>query len=288
MIKGWKPLGLWTLALAVCTLLSGCGAAGRPSSDAGLFSWKDDALQQQEQLFGLMEEQRLNVLYQHFSGDAEQQSIAAFLQQAAEQDIAVYYLTGDPLWALQEDADSLCSELERVLELNQSQGGQGLKGVVFDVEPYLLDEWEEDRAQDVMDAFVKCMKTAYERAATLGLEVVLCIPYFFDTKGFEAELETLIGYCCDQVAVMNYYREKEIEHIETEAALARAYDKGLITIYELKPPGSHDLTERNTYYQEGLQAVADNFAQMKSAFPEQELSMALHDYKALEEVAGRA
>ena len=138
-----------------------------------------------------------------------------------------------------------------------------------------------------MDSFVAGMKTAYDRAKGYGLEVIVCMPYYFDSKGFERELETLIRSCCDKAAVMNYYRGKEIEHVETEAALAEKYNKELLSIYELKAPGTHGLTEKNTYYEEGLEAVEENFLQLKDAYPDQTIAMALHDFEALEEVLGR-
>ena len=159
----------------------------------------------------------------------------------------------------------------------------GAKGVVYDVEPYLLEEWKQE-PWTVMDSLAEGMREAVLLAHEKGLEVIYCIPYYYDTLGLTSQLETLVRDCCDQVAVMNYYRGKEAEHIQTESALAKKYGKALITIYELKAPGGHGLVEENTYHSQGLKAARDNFSQLQEVYGEQTISMAFHDYEALKEV----
>lgn len=278
-------LGLTMLFLGI--LLAGCQPKQPESSGGALFSWSTGIVADPGRLFQVMKEQKLNVLYQNFSRDLDEESIVSFLSNAEEQGTDVYFLTGDPQWALQPEGNTLCEEVDRMAEINRTLPGKKLKGILIDVEPYLLDEWENGSAQEVMDSFVAGMKTAYDRAKGYGLEVIVCMPYYFDSKGFERELETLIRSCCDKAAVMNYYRGKEIEHIETEAALAKKYNRELLSVYELKAPGTHGLTEKNTYFEEGLEAVEENFIQLTDAYPDQTISMALHDFEALEEVLGR-
>lgn len=149
--------------------------------------------------------------------------------------------------------------------------------------PYLLDEWDED-ADALMRSFASAAQCAYERARQLGLEMILCVPYYYDTTGHASALETLISSACDRVAVMNYYREDEARHIETEAAYAQAYGKGLIHIYELQPPGEHGLQAINTYYGLGADALRQSFRALRWAYPQLALDMALHDAEALAEV----
>lgn len=281
MIKSWVGFGLWLLFTGI--MLNGCGRKDFPICDTALFSWESKAVEKQNRLFQMMEKQKIGVLYQNFSKGLEQEALKTFFEGADESQIDVYFLTGDPQWALQENADSLCAEIERAVGINRILRRGELKGILIDVEPYLLEQWKEGEAKKVMDSYVKCMRSAYCKSNDNNLEVILCIPYFFDSKGFADELETLIRFCCDKVAVMNYYRGKEIKHIETEAALAKKYNRELITIYELQPPGSHGLTKKNTYYKKGLKSVTENFAQLRSAYPDQKVFMALHDLEALKE-----
>lgn len=54
---------------------------------------------------------------------------------------------------------------------------------------------------------------------------------------------------------MNYRKSDEPGQVETELAIAWQAGKRVIHIYEPQPPGTHDLTERNTYHGDGLEAV---------------------------------
>ena len=83
---------------------------------------------------------------------------------------------------------------------------------------------------------------------------------------------------------MNYYRGAEIKNIATEIELAQKYGKGIITIYELQKADGHGVKEINTYYNSGLAALKKSYASLLEAYPEQTISMAYHDYRALKEV----
>ena len=101
---------------------------------------------------------------------------------------------------------------------------------------------------------------------------------------FRSGLEELIKNGCDSIAVMNYYRGAEIKNIATEIELAQKYGKGIITIYELQKADGHGVKEINTYYNSGLAALKKSYASLLEAYPEQTISMAYHDYRALKEV----
>lgn len=270
------------VGIAAALLLGGLIMSLPKSERNGIFSWKSDAVSQEsDALFSRMKEWNISSLYQAFSGKLEAERVQAFLKEAKRQGIDVYYLTGEPQWALEEDGRHLCMEVERAAALAGKE--KALAGIMFDVEPYLLEEWDED-SRMVMDLWVKGIKRAYQSCKAYDLELLVCIPFFYDSKGLEGQLEELVRDCCDGIAVMNYYKGCEIEHIETEARLADRYQKALISVYELKAPGTHGITQNNTYWEEGMAAVKSNFSEMKRAYPGQELSMGLHDYEALKEL----
>ena len=157
----------------------------------------------------------------------------------------------------------------------------GAKGVVLDVEPYLTDGWK-DRTE-VLRRYVDGMCRAREAADRAGIELIACIPYFYDKDGTE-ELERLVSKGCHSFAVMNYDRKKEVSHLKTEAGLAAAYGRPLFTICELQKPGTHGLTERNTYYALGPDGVRESWKELRGAYPDQPFSYALHDSRSLKEV----
>ena len=261
--------------------LGGCGA---PVTEAGLFSWKESAITDYETLFSDMKELGMVELYQEISDDIETEMIKKFLTSASEQEIAVYLLIGEPDWVLEKDAESLLEEMQRIGEINELvEETAELKGVMVDVEPYLLEEWDDER-DELMQCYVDCMKETYDYATEQGIEVILCIPYFYDNKGYSGELETLIAEACDGIAVMNYYRNMEVAHIEQEVAYAAKYEKDIITIYEMKEAGSHGLTPQNTYFELGFGKVKDNFRDVYKAYRKQNIRMAYHDYEAVKEI----
>lgn len=276
---------------------------GQPPSPsaAGLFSWSAETVNKTDgELFKLMKEQGLTVLYQNISSkNSRQEQMSVFVESAMNEGITVYYLTGDASWGLDPDGDRLCEAVmdavaynrrikRKFLARREADGKQWstipqLAGIVFDVEPYTLKEWDENPGK-VMDSFVSGMKEAYALAQDYGLEVIVCIPFHYDNKGQQKGLEELIKNGCDSIAVMNYYRGAEVKNIATEVELASKYGKGLITIYELQKADGSSVKEINTYYNSGLAALERSYQSVLEAYPNQTISIAYHDYKALKEV----
>ena len=268
---------------------------------AGLFSWSAEPVNTTDgELFRLMKEQGLTVLYQNISSkNSRQEQMSVFAETAMEEGITVYYLTGAPSWGLDPEGTRLCEAVEEAAAYNrrikrkflarrEADGKQWstipqLAGIVFDVEPYTLKEWDENPSK-VMDSFVSGMKEAYALAQDYGLEVIVCIPFHYDNKGQQKGLEELIKNGCDSIAVMNYYRGAEVKNIATEVELASKYGKGLITIYELQKADGSSVKEINTYYNSGLAALERSYQSVLEAYPNQTISIAYHDYKALKEV----
>ena len=248
-----------------------------------LFCWNSPTGENAEALLKIANEYSIGELYLNCAG-ADAQSINAFLQAAKDVGLDVFWLAGDPTWATDADGTEMIRQVESAAALRQSAGSV-MRGIVLDVEPYLLEDWDEN-SDAWMRSFVQAARCAYQEAHRQGLEMILCVPYYYDQTGYAEHLEELIAHACDRVAVMNYYRKDEIEHIATEAAYAQAYDKGLINIYELQPPGEHGLQEINTYYNLGMEAVEQSFGDLQRAYPELDLYMALHDAKAIEEGFG--
>lgn len=268
-------------------------------SEAGLFSWSSEMVNQPESdLFPLMKQAGLNVLYQGFSSKSSTEQMAAFLEKARMEGVKVYQLTGSRAWGLDPEGTKLCQAVEKVADYNRKteslflerqgmpqDGVPRLSGIMFDVEPYLLDEWDEDPGK-VMDSFVSGMKKAYTLAKEYNLEVIVCVPWYYDKKGQTERLEELIHNGCDAIAVMNYYRGAEIKNIATEVKLVSKYGKKLITIYELQKADGHGIKEVNTYHDQGLDAVGENYKKLLTAYPEEAIPIAYHEYKAMRELLG--
>jgi len=299
-----RRIGLFA---AVCAVLLLAGPACvsvnvRPADgEAGLFSWNAETVNETDgMIFSFMKQEGLNVLYQNFSGkNSRQEQMAAFLEKAMQEDIKVYHLTGDPSWGTDPEGKKLCGAVEDAAAYNrrterkfrawrQADGKKWdtvprLAGIVLDVEPYTLTEWDRD-PDGTMRSFVSGMKEAYALAQKYDLELIVCIPWYYDRKGQQEQLEELVKNGCDSIAVMNYYRGAEIKNIAAEAKLAGEYGKGLINVYEFKKADGQGIKEINTYYDSGLEAARRNLGELRAAYPELAIQAAFHDYRALREV----
>lgn len=291
--KRIKLMPLWLGSAALLTIFSMLKLANHHTSyNTSVFSWFEEQLKNPNHTFDVLEKNGANTIFQYMSFDSSSQNIDHFVATAAKYDKDVFFLTGEPEWALDPEAKELIQIIKQIAdsrpvgESTTSQIEQIVKGVVIDVEPYLLPEFKEN-PEHVMTSYVKSMLVAYQTAKAHDLEVIVCVPYFFDTMGFTHELEFLIREASDKLAVMNYYRDEEIENLKVESQISRKYNKEIITIYELQPPGSHDLTDQNTYYHLGLKAVNENFKQLSQAFSPQTINLSFHEFRYFEKLSQR-
>lgn len=278
---------VWALALA--TALGGIIALWKIQADSappcGLFCWQNTVMQpdQSGPLWDCMAQQNLTELYLAIPPQADAAQTAAFLQQARENGISVYLLVGDPSWGLDSQGTELCAAVSRVVQWKQALGEDAPVGIMADVEPYLTDAWQED-PQAVMRSYLDGIRLAYNAAESAGVRLDLCIPCYYDTWGLETSLQELVE-TCHGIAVMNYYRGSEAENLKTEWELANKAGKPLRTVYELQAPGNHDITEQNTYYGVGLDALRANWKYVTRTLSGNHLlGYALHDYAALQKM----
>ena len=99
-------------------------------------------------------------------------------------------------------------------EWNKKSGTEGgFAGIVFDVEPYLLEEWD-DNQENCMEQYAANCIQAYQSAREEKLAVIICIPNFYDRIGLSALLEKIIEEGCDGIAVMNYNKTVSYTHLD--------------------------------------------------------------------------
>ncbi|MGM0522846.1 MAG: hypothetical protein ACQER2_02175 [Bacillota bacterium] len=255
-------------------------------SNFAIFSWdKETVINDGDLTYDFLQQYDIARLFQSFSSDLSSEEIQVF-RQAIGEDIAVYQLIGTPEWARAGGMNRLLEEAARVVAINQQlTERQQLKGLVVDVEPYVLDDFDWD--DEVLQlSFMTNMRELYEYLTAHDLEMITVVPYFYDTKGYTKVLEFLIMEASTELAIMNYYRDNEIEHMMYEAGVAQSVGVPVTTIYEFKPPGEYGLTERNTYHDEGLDKALLNFETIKETYADQDIYGAFHDLTALKEVVG--
>jgi len=283
-----KRLYILILSAFILLGITACDSdSSEPYDRQGLFSWRRTVfLDGGDALFTFMQAHGFNEVYQWFARDLTEQQVMDFLMAANEKGIHVYYLTGDPNWARDPEARQLIRGINRVVGFNDLLDcGSGIRGVLLNVEPHALSEWNNRTSRrELMDNFVAGSRLAYDEAAYHGLEVILCIPNWYDVSGFMDDLRILFSTSADRIAVMNYARGDEFNRIRVEVSLAMEYGRGIIQIYEFNPPGHHGITEPITYYFAGFEAALENFAELQEAFPESGITMAAHDFEVLRRI----
>lgn len=264
-----RKRGIFLLLICLgLTGLWGCGCSEKEKWEDSIFSWNGGMLlkDQEDKVQYAMDKLGCRAIYQEIPHDAEDEVVLDFLARRSAKGQQVYYLAGQAEWGLEKDAESMKAVVRTVVDWNKAAGeNQGFEGIVWDVEPYLLDEWDEDK-EWVMNTYVANCITAFGEAAAEGLKVITCIPNFYDRSATQKGLEALIKSGCDAIAVMNYNKSDESGQIEEETRLVKKYGKGILNIAELQKPGYHDLTEINTYYYDGIEAVKESFAGLKERF----------------------
>ncbi|UOQ84291.1 hypothetical protein [Gracilibacillus salinarum] len=101
----------------------------------------------QEDLISFANDQGINLIYLHVSQKGfDKEKIQSFIKKAAEEDIKVYALGGDPYWALSKNRDSLERFVSNVKDYNRHVSEEErFQGIHLDIEPYLLSEWKNDQ-----------------------------------------------------------------------------------------------------------------------------------------------
>ena len=303
-MNGKKVLGILTMLLillAAASFIFGILPLPRPAEGEGvtaenrakevlrgpsLFSWEDEPyrLESRGDFYAVLERLNIRRLYQYISDEAlYTEEVDSLLRQTQNLGVEVFYLTGQKDWFLPKRQGQLFLAIDKVAAYNQTRGeAPGFQGIVFDVEPYLTSEWDAD-PDSAMAGFTAAMTAAYDHAKEQDLEVVLCLPYWFDGD-YSQELEQLIAQACDVAAIMNYDREDEADNLETEVRYAQAAGKGLECIFEFQEPGRHELTDNETYYNEGVAAAQAAFERLSELLDYERLGLSYHYYLPLREL----
>lgn len=260
------------------------GSTSHGINRRSIYSWSSTYIRPEKEsvVHEVMETLDCDTIYQDFSTDNTVEEILNYLDRRDADGHRVYYLCGDSSWANETDAASMLRELYHVIEINEAAQEAGIAkiyGIQYDVER--LNTTER------MNQVVENYKIVYEVAKAHDIKVEACIDYRLDSEyGFYDQLEDLVANGCDSLAIMNYYkRNSEARHIQYEVALCGQYGKDLVNITEMQPVGSHGLTEDNTYYNDGIEAVEKMWRGLDSVF-DHEIGFSYHYLNTLIELLG--
>lgn len=288
MVRKNGKLILCLLAGVILVGLTACSTRKESSAmenrENGLYIWNQIDEDQIGSLFEIIDQVSIGEVYQCFNEEQLQdRSPQELITTFSEKQIETWYLCGSPEWGIDPAGEEMKRAVSSVALYNESVDPKArFTGIQFDVEPYLTDLWDQDK-QKVMSLWYDVLSQTKALAKEHDLSMMICIPRWLDAVNPDI-LEEMIRDCCDQVAIMNYDRRDEAEGISVEMNLAKEYGRSVINVSELIKPGKRDLTDENTYYNAGLEALQHSWKQLKKAYPENDLRFAYHYLEPLKEL----
>ena len=131
--------------------------------------------------------------------------LAAFVRQAGDKAIGIYSVDGDPHMVLADEVPAVVKRVRAYAAYNAAQPPEArLRGVQFDVEPYLLPDNVLPAAK--RDAAYVDMARAIKAAAGDALRVEFVVPFWWGKN--PALLEALAPHA-DALAVMDYRTDRD-------------------------------------------------------------------------------
>ena len=241
---------------------------------AGVFSW--DHLADDSDIECLVDN-NITEIYQYIKPEYTDDEIVAFLSKMSDRGIDVYILDGEPGWAYKENYRYMETVVDRIAYINNYVSRRDrISGVVYDIEPYVLDKWHST-PQLIMDEYISNIADVRDKIEQrdYNIEMCVCVPYSFDLMGYEGYLDSLIGNS-DQVFVLNYNKNGEIENIKNEMELALQYNKRIVNVYEIQPGLLSQTINSVTYYKDGLGAIKKSYDNLLEAYDGIKIGIAYH------------
>lgn len=211
--------------------------------------------------------------------------VKILLEFAKRKNIDIYLVYDENYEDQTENERRIKEFIEEIKEYNNTSTYK-IKGLAIDSEFHCLDGYSslsKDEQIDLFRRYVNAMKNSYTSAKEANLEYVVCIPVWLN-KLDETLLETLIKDGSSYVQLMNYNINNMVNNIKEEVAFAEKYNKKIENIAEFQIPGPHEVTEDDTFYDEGLEAGIDKFKEIDEHYNYDLLTFSYHYYKPVIEL----
>ena len=264
------------LLIGILIILAGCGMKEekqRTDQICSLYSWNRELFDNPAEVIKQLSEFNVNRVHQGFSpADFEKEETTVMVSQLKDIGVETTALFGDPNWENAEDV------IERTLKpriaYNNGVGSKAqIKSVNFDFEFYT-----EGRADaEHFAAYVDLMEKVSAEAHKAGLKVIYCIPYWLPTLSEDLFKEMLTQV--DEISVMNYSVGQEAANLESIMNMARDAGVNVESIFETQPADGVGITENNTYYSKGKDAVINATGELQNQYDD--LDIAYHHLSSL-------
>lgn len=208
----------------------------------------------------------------------QREELSDMVERMAGLGIQVAALAGDRRWP-EDGLEEYKNWVDALHEYNRDHPSQRVPAVALDVESYTLGSFKKDPAAGFA-AYIRSMEEAYQYAHERDLQVIQIIPTTLDAIDRE-QFEWFVEHCCDELSIMNYYKDTELAAIWNEVLTCRRFGVPVETIFETMPVNSHySVTKEKTYYYSGARALASAVEEIQRIYGAS-LGIGYHHYETM-------
>ncbi|TLX22500.1 hypothetical protein [Thermomonas fusca] len=213
-----------------------------------------------DEALAFLQRKRVNVVYLYADAferrnliEQQPQLYRAFIRRAHVRGIRVYALLGS--WYLHTERYVLprhqrkaVAMLQRVLDYNAAAApAERFDGVNYDIEPHLLDEWEDATRPRLLLGFLDMTAAMMEARRKSGqtLEIGPAMPFWWDGialewRGVRKPVSEHVADLTDYIALMDYRNRAEgrdsiLSHAQAEMDYASRIGKRVVIGLEFNP-----------------------------------------------------
>ena len=283
-----KTIGIVLLLITIIILACSNNVEALNEKNTSIYMWEVKGIDY-EIYDKMVDYLNINKIYAYIGTakieDKIDEDVKLLFEFAKRKNIDIYVVYDENYEDQTENANRIKEFINEIQEHNKVSVYK-IKGVAIDSEFHSLDIYHSLSKEEKIQLFreyVSAMKTSYECAKQSDLDYVVCIPVWLN-KLDEGLLEELIKNGCSYVQLMNYSKTNMIENISEEVAFAKKYNKKIENIAEFQIPGPHEVTDNDTFYNDGLEAGISKFKEIDDNYNYDLLSFSFHYYKPVLEL----
>ncbi|XID96150.1 copper amine oxidase N-terminal domain-containing protein [Paenibacillaceae bacterium WGS1546] len=267
-----------------------------PIIPKGTWIWDSRIIEQdRDRILSFASEHDVTAIYLHINRDIASQAYADFVRSAKEKQIRVEALAGRPEWGLKRNLDQIQAFIAWTLQYNASVAvEERFDGLHFDIEPYLLAEWESNNRR-IVEEWIHNWRWIEQETRGSGLKIALDIPFWLHNvkvPGTEYSLSSWLLEKFDSLVIMDYRnhalgRDGIVENARSILREADALNKQAIVAVETAASSEGD---RVSFYDKSV-----DYMEQELLIAHRELSryagyagMAIHDYRSWAAMVGGA
>jgi len=243
-------------------------------SNKGIFSWKKTQCSEEmrDDTYYWIDKLQINEIYQANIFRLTLSETKDFVTDLkVNKNVSIYDLTGDPSWY--NKPEEFIKRIDRVKKYNDTVASESkVKGVVFDVEPWVLGDGNWSQIE-----YANTIKTAYKYAKTVGVEMIMVIPFWLEPVNAEVIIQN-----SDKTIVMNYNIKAPVKFIKEEIEIAKKNNKKISTAAETKKIDTeYGVDASTTYYYVGVDRLKQDWKDIYNTYKYDKLEFSLHDFNSV-------